>query len=95
VPWNRKIIATGKDQLIMDNTYTPIECDLHDELLARATLKQRSEIVYNNEYGERIAISDYIEDVYSHDHAEYIRFRNGTTIRLDALIQVDTIQFRR
>ena len=79
----------------MDNTYTPIECDLHDELLARATLKQRSEIVYLNEHEKRIAISDYIEDVYSQDHAEYIRFRNGTTIRLDALIQVDTIQFRR
>ncbi|HET7273996.1 MAG TPA: hypothetical protein VFI91_02385 [Longimicrobiaceae bacterium] len=73
----------------MNQQYTPISCDAHDELLARATLKRETDLTYANEQGESVRVRGVIVDVYSRDGAEYLRTDNGLTIRLDQLQELD------
>lgn len=69
----------------MSEAYQPIDCALHSELEVAAehhrpvTLRLRS--------GD--TVDGVIEDVWTQDHAEYLRFRNNdesiSTMRLDEL----------
>lgn len=69
--------------------YRPIDCFVHDELLARATLARPTELVYTDEGGVERSVRDRIVDVFARDRAEYLRLANGLEIRLDKLVAVD------
>lgn len=69
--------------------YQPIDCGFHDELLAWATLQRQVHIVYQDDHGEETRVSDVITDVYTRAGAEWMQLQNGTTIRLDGIIQVN------
>ncbi|MGJ3249649.1 MAG: hypothetical protein ACFE0J_00755 [Elainellaceae cyanobacterium] len=72
----------------MNESYSPINCDFHDELEAIATLRNKCVIVYRNSDGE-MRVQDYIDDVYAQNGEEFIKLRSGLIIRLDALVEVD------
>lgn len=71
------------------DAYRPIDCGVHDELLARATLGRPAELVYVGEDGVRHSVKDRIVDVFARDRAEYLRLASGLEIRLDKLVSLD------
>lgn len=72
--------------------YRPIDCGLHDELLARATLGRPTEITYLDQDGVQRTVRDRIVDVFARERAEYLRLAGGLEIRLDKLVSVDGIK---
>ena len=77
----------------MQQPYQPIDCDLYDELVALIMRRQHCAIRYWND-GEESAIADQLIDIYSQDKQEFLRLKSGITIRLDALISVDQLDFK-
>ncbi len=70
-----------------EREYTPISCDLHDELTAAATRKDRVELQYED-HGTTQNDRGVIRDVYSADGEEWVRFDAGNDsvkIRLDRI----------
>lgn len=72
----------------LDDTYQPIHCGFHDELLAWATLAREVNIVYRNGQGSETEVQGVIVDVFTRDRAEFLRLHSGTEIRLDRLVEV-------
>ena len=73
----------------MDEPYAAINCSDHDRLLACATLRQKVHLTLMLPDGETQVFSGVIEDVYSRKGCEYLRLRDGPTIRLDAIRALD------
>lgn len=71
------------------NAYTPVSCDFHDQLEAFATLHQDCDLVYHDEANQVVEVSDRIVDVYASNHADFLKLKNGTEIRLDRIISVN------
>lgn len=71
-----------------ETPYTPIDCSVHDELLALTTLRKDVTITYLDEKGPSMTIHSTIEDVYTKGKAEFLRTKDGTVIRLDRLLRV-------
>ncbi len=70
--------------------YRPISCDYHDELEAAAMHKERVELEFELE-GLPQRENGVVEDVYTADGAELIRFRTEAgplEIRLDHIISM-------
>ena len=68
--------------------YSPISCDYHDELEAAAMHKQHVELEFELE-GVPQRESGVVEDVFTSDGAEWVRFRaeeGPLEIRLDHII---------
>ena len=77
-------------------TYQPINCDLHDRLLAHATLRRPVQLEWSAEDGNTETITARITDVYTKDKEEFLTIdEEGTApIRLDRLVSVDGLAFR-
>jgi len=75
----------------MENKYKPINCDFHELLLAKATLKQVCEITFI-ENNEQITTQSLIIDVYTKKGEEFLVLNTGKIIRLDYIISVDNTQ---
>lgn len=71
------------------DVYRPVDCALHDELLARATLRRPVELGYLDERCEERTVRDRIVDVFARDRAEFLKLENGLEIRLDKLTRID------
>ena len=75
----------------MANSYRPIDCSLHDQLEAAATLRRTVQIVYERD-GETIETADRILDIFTRDGAEFLKL-SATEVRLDDLRIVDGVAF--
>lgn len=72
----------------MTRPYHPISCAVHDRLLELATLRRECEIgIVGDRSPDRVR--GVIVDVYSQGGAEYLRLRDGTTLRLDEIRDLD------
>ncbi|MEM8505201.1 MAG: hypothetical protein AAF716_18855 [Cyanobacteria bacterium P01_D01_bin.1] len=69
--------------------YTPVSCELYDKLEAIATLHRTSQITYQNQASEKVAVETKIVDVYAKDGADYCKFEDGTIVRLDKLQAIE------
>ena len=69
--------------------YQPISCNFYDELEALATLKKSCQISYKDINDKILTISGVISDFFIKDKIEFLQLKNGQTIRLDYLIEVD------
>lgn len=67
--------------------YTPVNCDFHDVLTSRATLRQKSILTFRDGDEER-TVTDVIEDVYTKGDEEFVRLRGGEVIRLDRFVRI-------
>jgi len=76
------------------NEYCLVDCGFHDQLEALATLRQVCQITYRNAAEEVVEVLTQIVDVYAANHADFLRLKDGTQIRLDRLIAVDGIPTR-
>ncbi len=73
-----------------EERYEPVSCDYHDQLEAAALQKKDVELEFDLE-GVAQRERGRVEDVYTADGAEYIRFRapvGPLEIRLDRIISV-------
>jgi Rho-binding antiterminator len=75
----------------MDHPYRPIDCSRHDELLALASLRRPCMLEVRLADGTLESLAGVIEDVYTETGAEYLRLRDGPTVRLD---QIHTLNGR-
>lgn len=69
-------------------SYIPVDCNFHDRLLHWATKKERVVAVVLDE-GIEAESRGIIEDVWTESGAEFLRFDNGRTIRLDSIVSVN------
>jgi Rho-binding antiterminator len=72
----------------MMSPYRAIDCGFYDELEALATLRRTGTIRYSSTEGEVVKESQIV-DVFSLNQAEFMTLQDGTTIRLDHLMEVD------
>ena len=72
----------------MNKPYIPISCTFHDILLDRSTRRKEVRVIYSKDR-KRFKALGIIEDVFTKDKVEYLRIKDGPTIRLDDLISVD------
>jgi Rho-binding antiterminator len=70
--------------------YRLVACDFHDLLESLATLNQNCYIVFRNPSGKRVEVQTQIIDVYAANKADFLKLNDGTEIRLDRLISVNT-----
>lgn len=73
-----------------DDNYQPISCDMHDRYEAAAVKKQDVELEFNLD-GVPQRERGKIEDVYSSDGKEFVKFRSHTgavDIQLDHIIDM-------
>lgn len=73
-------------------SYTPINCNLYDRLLAASTLRQSVNLTWQSSPNEPIIIclQIIIEDVYTtSDSEEYLRISDGQMIRLDYILSME------
>jgi Rho-binding antiterminator len=69
--------------------YRLIACSFHDELEALATLRKPCPIVYRDADDTVQTVDSQIIDVYSENHADFVKLQDGTIVRADRLISVD------
>jgi Rho-binding antiterminator len=75
---------------MINESYTPIDCNMYDVLLSNATLKKECTIVFKNK--DLIeTIKAIIVDVYTKAKEEFLQLNTGVIIRLDKIISVDGI----
>lgn len=65
--------------------YIPISCDVHDQLLALASLRKQCEITVALADGKSEQIRGTIVDIYSRAGAEYLQMKDGSVFRLDQI----------
>ncbi len=75
----------------MTDPYRPIDCGLHDRLLAAATLRRRVALRFRGPDGAPVDAHDRIVDVFTRGGAEYLRTEDGAEVRLDRLVEVDGV----
>jgi Rho-binding antiterminator len=73
----------------MHTPYTPIDCAFHDEILSLATHRRVCQIIFMDDTGKEVSVSDQINDVYSRGSEEFLRLRGGPVIRLDRIVSVN------
>jgi transcriptional antiterminator Rof (Rho-off) len=79
----------------MDEAYKPLSCELIDFLEVWASQKRRGEIVYFSSEATRESIMAGISTWVSRSGTEYLVLDSGGEIRLDRLITVFGVPFRR
>lgn len=65
--------------------YIPIDTDMVDNLEHYASDKIRVRISYVDHTGTAEEMNGLIADVYTKDHAEFLRMDDGRTLRLDQI----------
>lgn len=73
--------------------YQPIDCGLHDELQLRALRRRPVNVEWASDGGEQRSARVIVVDVLTRGSEEFLRFDDGTEIRLDRLVRVDGIDF--
>ena len=71
--------------------YRPVACGFYDELGLRMMRGTPCRLVVETDDG-REAVETTIDDLYTEGDAEYVRPENGTTIRLDRIVEVDEVE---
>jgi Rho-binding antiterminator len=69
--------------------YAPIDCDFHDYLEELSTLDSRCEILFTDINGSKQNRIGHIDDIFTHNHEEFLRLRDGFVLRLDRIESVN------
>ena len=65
--------------------YKAVSCDFMDELEALATLKKSVRLHVETQDGKMEWVVGHIQDFFVHYHADYLKLRDGTVVRLDKI----------
>jgi transcriptional antiterminator Rof (Rho-off) len=66
--------------------YKPIDTDMVDNLEHYALDKIRVTIEFTDHAGETEQMRGLIEEVYTENHAEFLKMEGGRTLRLDQIL---------
>lgn len=69
--------------------YHPIACGYYDVLEIAAMHREVVDLVYGDFEGQQHKIQGFIENIWAKDGEEFLRMRDGFTLRLDQLISVN------
>ncbi len=72
----------------MKQAYTPIACELYDQLELAAMRGREVCFELMAEGGSR-TLTGVIADIWAKDGVEYLRLRSGESFRLDEMLAVD------
>ena len=67
--------------------YKPVDTDLVDNLEHYAVDKIRVLVRYRESDGGENELNGLIQEVFTKDHAEFLRMEDGRTMRLDQIIE--------
>jgi Rho-binding antiterminator len=70
-----------------NSDYKPVSCDLSDELEAISVRKQSVLLKIKDAQGAEDWRQGRIDDLFTKDHAEFLKLADGTVIRLDKIIE--------
>jgi Rho-binding antiterminator len=74
-------------------TYTPIDCDFHDELESASTFGKPVTLVVIGKSGREETITDIITDlghgIDSDGRGEFMTLKSGQRIRFDRIVSID------
>jgi Rho-binding antiterminator len=70
-------------------SYIPIDCNYYDKLEAWAVLRQEVEVVFLQESEKEEVLRGLIEDFFIEEGAEYMKMKDGKSLRLDRLVAVN------
>jgi transcriptional antiterminator Rof (Rho-off) len=68
----------------------PIDCNMYDVLLVKATVKKLCSIIFKSKEKTE-TLTATIVDVYTKAKEEFMQLSNGEIIRLNKIISVDEI----
>jgi transcriptional antiterminator Rof (Rho-off) len=71
--------------------YQPVACGFYDELGLRMMRGTPCRLAFETDDG-REATETTIDDLYTEGNAEYVRLADGTTVRLDRIVEVDEVE---
>ena len=74
--------------------YTPIDCSLYDRYEAWATKRTTIRIHHRTGPAEEQLNIGRIVDLFIEDKAEWLRFTDGTCIRLDRIVRAEEDDMR-
>ncbi|HAS45615.1 MAG TPA: hypothetical protein DCS93_34345 [Microscillaceae bacterium] len=74
-------------------TYQPINCSLYDYLEAWAVKQTDCDVLYLNEQNEEARFTKKIKDLRVKNKVEYVEWNDGSTMRLDQLIEINEVRF--
>jgi len=69
--------------------YTPINCSYYDQLEAWAVKRDWVNVTYLNDAGEFQIVRGVIKDLVTRNHQEFMLLSDGTSLRLDRLIEIN------
>ena len=78
-----------------DAPYVPVDCDFTDELEYIAVKKILVEIHFNKSATQNDSVIGYIADIYTFQKEEFVKLFDGTTIRLDRLVQIKILDQKK
>ncbi|WP_299463040.1 hypothetical protein [uncultured Microscilla sp.] len=73
--------------------YTPINCNLYDYLEAWAVKQTLCKVTYLNAQNKEAVFTKTIVDLYIKDKVEYVKWNDGSSLRLDHLIEINGVHF--
>ena len=69
--------------------YVPIDCDLMDNLELYAMHKVHVRALIRDEKNARQEIRGNVADVTTRDHADFVVFEDGRSVRADRIIEIE------
>lgn len=72
--------------------YEPVSCDFIDQLEVYSLHKTPINVKVMNDDGEVAWIKGTVQDIFTQDHAEFVKLTEGSEIRLDRILEVKALQ---
>ena len=69
--------------------YHPIACGYYDVLEVAAMHREVVDLVYQDFDGKQHQVKGFIENIWAKNGEEFLRMRDGLTIRLDQFVSVN------
>jgi len=74
-----------------DSTYAPVDCDFTDELELSVIRKWKVQVKFLKAEGAEATIVGHLVDIYTSNKEEFLKISEGTTIRLDRVVQIEVM----
>jgi transcriptional antiterminator Rof (Rho-off) len=85
------VIASSDTAVSDTDDYQSVACSFYDELGLRMMRGTPCRLVVKTD-GGRETVEATIDDPYTEGDGEYVRLGDGTTIRLDRIVEVDDVE---
>ncbi len=78
---------------MLSNTYKPINCDLHSHIEDHIVKKNRVNMYYLDENGNKKNMTTILVDVWTENGKEFLRADSNLSLRLDQITRINDLDF--